>query len=239
MKHFTTYTQKRVKGRPVINAATFDLKTSKGRLSKASAFLLLCGVSLATLPEGRAQAPVSVVNGKQVRHQMEREVVTRWNKFDPKWYFLLFHNKYRKGEDRRNMLQLMPTMAALTGNQESSERQEEEVTVMWEQEMFKGADRSLNKSFHLLYGRKIESLNTEMDVLSAEAVSAGVEVDMLLKLREEQERINADIQLTKEAYEDDAVKAKAFRGYLADLLTLRGYYRRIISLFHTADNLSN
>ena len=201
------------------------------------AFLLSCAVTLATPPEGMAQAPVSIVNGKQVRHQLEREVVTRWNKFDPKWYFVLFHNKYRKGEDRRNMLQLMPAMAAVRGTLEQTERQEAEVATIWEQEMFKGADRSLNKSFHLLYGQKIATLNADLDALHAEAIAAGVEVDILLKLRAEKERINADIGLTKEAYEADAVKAKAFRGYLADLLTLRGYYRRIISLFNTTDNL--
>ncbi|EJF07896.1 hypothetical protein [Pontibacter sp. BAB1700] len=49
---------------------------------------------------------VQPVNSKNTRYQLEREVVTRWGKFNPKWYFILFHNKYRKGPDRRNMLQL-------------------------------------------------------------------------------------------------------------------------------------
>lgn len=190
------------------------------------------------LPEARAQVPVSIVDGKYVRHQMEREVVTRWSGFDPKWYFILFHNKYRKGDDRRNMLQLLPTMAAVRLNQEQAEREEEEVTTVLEQEVFKGADRSLNKSFHLLYSHKIGTLDTELDALHAESIAAGVDPDILLKLRQEKDRIKTDIQLTKEAYEDDAVKAKSFRGYLADMLTLRGYYRRIIFLFNTTNNLA-
>jgi hypothetical protein len=203
--------------------------------------IFLSGVVLLamTVQESRAQAPgVSVVNSKHVRHQLEREVVTRWSKFDPKWYFILFHNKYRKGEDRRNMLQLMPAMAALQANLNAAEREEQEVTAIWEQELFKGADRSLNKSFHLLYGKKMAGLNSELEALHGEAMAAGVELDILLRLREEKERINADIQLTKEVYEDDAAKGEAYRGYLADLLTLRGYYRRIIHLFHTTDNLT-
>ncbi|WP_162056017.1 hypothetical protein [Pontibacter pamirensis] len=191
-----------------------------------------------TLQQSRAQAPVSIVNSKHVRHQMEREVVTRWNKFDPKWYFILFHNKYRKGDDRRNMLQLLPTMAALQLNAAEAEREEEEVNTVWEQEMFKSADRSLNKSFHLLYAGKIGTLNTELDGLHGEAIAAGVDLDILLKIRQEKDRINADIEITKEAYEEDAVKAESFRGYLADMLTLRGYYRRIISLFNTTNNLT-
>ncbi|MFD3002659.1 hypothetical protein ACFS7Z_19975 [Pontibacter toksunensis] len=218
--------------------ATDLIKSKRGKGSGIYAFLLLCAVFLATLPEGKAQAPVSIVDGKYVRHQMEREVVTRWNSFDPKWYFMLFHNKYRKGDDRRNMLQLLPTMAAVRGNLRAAEKEEEEVTVIWEQEVFKSADRSLNKSFHLLYGEKIGALNTELNELHAAAIAAGVDVDILLKLRQEKDRINADIGLTKEAYEEDAVKAKSFRGYLADMLTLRGYYRRIISLFNTTNHLA-
>lgn len=197
---------------------------------------VLCLAAIAQ--ESRAQAPVAIVDGKYVRHQMEREVVTHWNSFDPKWYFILFHNKYRKGEDRRNMLQLLPTMAAVRGNQAEAEKEEEEVNTVWEQELFKSADRSLNKSFHLLYGKKIGTLNTELDALQVEAIGAGVDVDILLKLRQEKDRINADIELTRDAYEDDAVKAASFRGYLADMMTLRGYYRRIITLFNTADKLS-
>ncbi|PRY09049.1 hypothetical protein CLV24_119100 [Pontibacter ummariensis] len=202
---------------------------------------LLCALlSVVALQSARAQAPgVTIVDGKYVRHQLEREVVTRWGKFDPKWYFILFHNKYRKGPDRRNMLQLLPAMAAVMANKEQAEREEEEVNTIWEQEMFKAADRSLNKSFHLLYGRKIKGLNEQLEALHLEGVTAGVSPDMLLKLRGEHERINADIELTKEAYEDDAVKAASFRGYLADLVSLRGYYRRIITLFKTTNRLSH
>ena len=215
--------------------ATDIIKSKRGSIY---AFLLLCAVSVATPPEARAQAPVSIVDGRYVRHQLEREVVTRWDSFDPKWYFILFHNKYRKGDDRRNMLQLLPTMAAVRGNLRAAEKEEEEVTTVWEQELFKGADRSLNKSFHLLYGNKMGALNTELDALHAEAIAAGVDLDILLKLRQEKDRINGDIELTKGAYEDDAVKAKSFRGYLADMLSLRGYYRRIINLFKTTNHLA-
>ncbi|PRY13754.1 hypothetical protein CLV24_105124 [Pontibacter ummariensis] len=230
-----TFTEETVKS----GYRAFSQKTEKGRPTRGYIFSCVCALSLAfTVQESAAQAPVTIVDGKYVRRQMEREVITRWNKFDPKWYFILFHNKYRKGEDRRNMLQLLPTMAALQLNEEATKQEEEEVHTIWEQEVFKGADRSLNKSFHLLYGNKIATLNTELDALNAEAVAAGVDFDMLLKLRQEKDRINADIDLTKEAYEDDAVKGEAFRGYLADLLSLRGYYRRIIHLFRTADNLS-
>uniref|UniRef100_UPI0023ED0773 hypothetical protein n=1 Tax=Pontibacter litorisediminis TaxID=1846260 RepID=UPI0023ED0773 len=179
--------------------------------------ILSLTILLSTACTAAAQAPVSIVNSKNTRYQLEREVVTRWGKFRPKWYFMLFHNKYRKGEDRRNIHQLAPTMIALWGNKANTEKQEEEVSQVYEQELFKAADRSLNKGYHLLYAPKFDRLYRELDALQLEAMSAGVDADMILKLRQARERIAADVEITREAYEDDAVKGEAFRGYLKDL----------------------
>lgn len=201
--------------------------------------LILCGaILLGTFCPAVAQAPVSIVDGKYTRYQLEREVVTRWGKFRPKWYFILFHNKYRKGEDRRNMHQLAPTMMALWGNLVNAEKQEENVAEVYEQEMYKAADRSLNKGYHLLYAPKFDRVYRELDALQLEAVAAGVDADMILKLRQARDRITADIELTRLAYEDDAVKGEAFRLYLQDLTALRGYYRRLINLFYASRSLA-
>ena len=199
--------------------------------------LLLAPVLLLPLVEALAQTPPVPVKSPNTRYQLEREVITRWNKFNPKWYFILFHNKYRKGPDRRNMKQLLPIMAALRLNAADTEQEDENVTEIRDQELFKMADRSLNKSWYLLYENKINGLNNRIVGLDAEAISAGVDLDVLLALKGEQERINADIQLTKEAYQDDAKKAERFRVALEDLSTLRGYYLRIINLFQTSKNL--
>ncbi|GAB3832264.1 hypothetical protein [Pontibacter rugosus] len=199
---------------------------------------LIPAIMLLLCLQAKAQAPVTVVDSKNTRYQMQREVVTRWNRFNPKWYFVLFHNKYRKGEDRRNMLQLAPTMATLWANRDMAEKQEESIGAVYRQEMFKGADRSLNKGYHLLYKNKIDELNGQLSLLHLEAVKAGVKADMLLKLMEHRERINTDIELTIDSYEDDAAKGESFRGYLKDLTELRGYYRRIITLFNTTNKLT-
>jgi len=186
-----------------------------------------------------AQTPPVPVTSPNTRYQLEREVMTRWGKFNPKWYFILFHNKYRQGEDRRNMKQLLPLMATLRLNSGEAEIQDQDVTEIRDQELFKMADRSLNKSWHLLYERKVNNLHTRIALLHAKAIVAGVEVDMLLAFKAEQERINADIQLTKEAYQDDAKKAERFRVALDDLTTLRGYYQRIITFYNTSKNFLN
>ena len=143
--------------------------------------LLLCFSCLASRPV-LAQAPPVPVKSPNTRYQLEREVITRWNKFNPKWYFILFHNKYRKGPDRRNMKQLLPIMAALRLNTADTEQEDENVTEVRDQELFKMADRSLNKSWYLLYENKINGLNNRIAGLDAEAISAGVDLDVLLAL---------------------------------------------------------
>ncbi len=202
---------------------------------KKQLFLLwfLCLVSLQAL----AQAPVVVpVKSQNTRYQLEREVITRWGKFNPKWYFILFHNKYREGKDRRNMKQLLPIMAAARMSAAESEQEDKDLTQVRDQEMFKMADRSLNKSYHLLYESKLKSLNNGIALLNTQAIAAGVDFDMIMALKGEQDRINADVTITKDSYEDDAKKAERFRVAVADLAALRGYYLRIINVFKTSQN---
>ncbi|MEJ8804149.1 hypothetical protein [Pontibacter sp. H249] len=182
---------------------------------------------------------VQPVNSKNTRYQLEREVVTRWGKFNPKWYFILFHNKYRKGPDRRNMLQLAPTMALLNQNRVKAEAQEEAVSQVYEQEMFKFADRSLNKGYHLLYKKKIDELNTALLGMNAEAVQAGVQADYILAIHAERDRINADIGILLDAYLDDAKKGEQLRVYIGELTALRNDFRRLISLFKTSQDLTD
>lgn len=189
------------------------------------------------LVENTVAQAVTPVDSRNVRYQMEREVITRWNRFNPGWYFLLFHNQYRRGEDRRNMLQLAPTLAFIKINEEAAEIEQEDVNTVFENELFLAADRSLNKNYHLFYEPKIKNLNTEINLANAEAMKIGVAPEHILALMQERERINADIDLTKDAYQDDSKKAEQFRVALKDLAALRGYYRRIINLYKSRDNL--
>jgi len=196
--------------------------------------LLILSLVLISLTQATAQTAVPVVS-PNTRLQLEREVMTRWNRFNPTWYFILFHNKYRTGADRRNMKQLIPLMATTKLTELEAEQENEDVTDIRDQELFKMADRSLNKSWYLLYENRINGLNNRIALHKAEAITAGVDLDMLLALKAEQERINADIEITKESYQDDAKKSERFRVALEDLTALRGYYLRLITLFNTSN----
>ncbi|TPE39715.1 hypothetical protein [Pontibacter mangrovi] len=197
----------------------------------------LCLLALALWAAARscpaAAQGVQPVNSKYTRYQLERQVLTRWGKFKPKWYFVLFHNKYRKGPDRRNLWQLAPTMAFLAQTREKAQDQEEAARRLHAQELFKFADRTLNKGYHLIYKKQIRELNAALTSLALEAAGAGVPAASVQALLAEQERLNTDIGLVLEAYQDDARKGKALRAYLSRLEALRSCFRRLISLYRT------
>src|SRR5690625_4189006 len=88
----------------------------------------------------------TIVDGKYTRLQMEREVITRWGKikryllffqvrdnFQPYWYFLLFHREYMMSDDKRNMLQLVPTLAFTEETKNNTIKEQEDVEEVFKQ----------------------------------------------------------------------------------------------------------
>lgn len=202
-------------------------------------FLFLCLFLLAAPAYDALGQGVQQVKSNSTRYQLERQVITRWGNFNPAWYFFLFHNKYRKGPDRRNLLQLAPTMALVNQNRMKAEEQEEAVSQVHEQELFKFADRSLNKGYHLFYKKKIDELNAALSGMNAEALQAQMPADYILAIHAEKDRIHADIAILLGSYLDDARKAEQLREYIAALSALRDDYRRLITLFKTSQDLSH
>ena len=80
--------------------------------------LLILGFKMSS--HGQA---VSVVKDPYKQRQIENMVFMRWGGFKPKWYYFLFHNKYRKGPDRRTILQLVPTDLVIRQTEEKSEEE--------------------------------------------------------------------------------------------------------------------
>lgn len=172
---------------------------------------------------------VSQVNSRNTRRQMEREVFTRWNQFTPRWYFILMHNKYRKGEDRRNILQLAPTLLAVDQFESKSEDMDESTDTLFIQANLKALDRTTNKRYELLgEGRKIEKLNDKINLLHVEAETRNIPMDIRLEAFEHQRQINEAIDLVKEAYIDDAEKGENFIRYQKDLEKFIGAYATVI-----------
>jgi hypothetical protein len=88
-----------------------------------TAFILAIGFNHVTI--GQA----AVVRDPYKQRQLENMVFMRWGGFKPKWYYFLFHNKYRKGPDRRTILQLVPTDLVIGQTKEKSEEEGEDAEM--------------------------------------------------------------------------------------------------------------
>ena len=84
---------------------------------------------------------VSIVKDRYKTRQLENMVFMRWGGFRPKWYYFLFHNKYRKGPDRRTMLQLLPTDLVI---RQTKEKSEEEKSSVFEDRLISELKDTLN-----------------------------------------------------------------------------------------------
>jgi hypothetical protein len=104
-----------------------------------------------------AQSPV---NNEGVRRQLESMVMTVWSKkhFRPKLYYQLIHNKYRKGEDRRYILQLAPTLATSKLNKDETTDENNEVNKDYSDEFSIDLDKRKNFKYSLLYEDHLDEL---------------------------------------------------------------------------------
>lgn len=164
------------------------------------------------------------VNNRYVNDQLKRQVFIYWpnkkRKFKPRWYFWLFHNKYRKGPDRRNIWQLLPTVAFTTLNEQDSELEGEDVDVWYKQEVNKGLDRTLNKRWNIYEKKKFGEINVKIATQLEKSTSLNANTGFIFKVLNEQERINGDVKVIRDSYMDDAEKGEAYQNYLKELKTL-------------------
>jgi hypothetical protein len=141
-----------------------------------------------------------LVNDKYKRRQMESMVATRWGKFIPKWYYVLFHNKYRKGEDRRNMRQLLPAVAALSITEAQSEQEKEDSNKLFEQAIWISTNRTLESHYHLYFKAHFAQLNVEIDALIIKAQQLHVDPSVIQTFRLEQSRLNGQIDILRDGF---------------------------------------
>lgn len=173
----------------------------------------------------------TIVDGKYTRLQMEREVITRWGKikryllffqvrdnFQPYWYFLLFHREYMMSDDKRNMLQLVPTLAFTEETKNNTIKEQEDVEEIFKQALVKGVDRITNKRWELFERDKFRELYERIDVEiqttnSFYKLSERTKEDLVQTYLSIQDKVN----IMRDSYIDDAEKGEAFRSYYNEL----------------------
>jgi len=141
-----------------------------------------------------------IVNDKYKRRQIESMVATRWGKFIPKWYYILFHNKYRKGEDRRTMLQLLPTMAATSITKEQSRQEQEDTEQVFQQYVWINTNRTLEPVYQVQFKSKFQKLHLEIDALLVQAKQLQVAPSVIQTFQFEQARLNEQIDILRKGF---------------------------------------
>ncbi len=181
--------------------------------------ILLIFILLANAPS-KGQG-VRKVKDKYVQRQLENMVIMRWGGFKPKWYYILFHNKYRKGPDRRTILQLAPTNAAVRLTETKSKEEQEDVKSMYEQQSWDALNRASELHYHLHFKKIFDGLNKDINNLKLKAVSLKSAPSAVLSFEQEQERLNGEIDIIRKGWLEKGDSAEAMKWVENDFRTLK------------------
>ena len=165
-----------------------------------------------------------------MQKQLENIVFIRWGDFKPKWYYILFHNKYRKGPDRRTILQLVPTDLVVRQTKEKSEAEGDDVNVVFEEQVWDATNRALETHYHLHFKPIFERLNQDIDLLITNAIAINTHPDALQSFRKEQERLNGEIEIIRKGWLEKGDSAEAMKEIEKDLRALKGNLIKFINL---------
>ncbi len=177
----------------------------------------------------QAQA-VSIVKDRYKSRQLENMVFMRWGGFRPKWYYILFHNKYRKGPDRRTMLQLAQTDVVIGQTEEKSDEEKEDVDIVYSHELWDAINRASETHYHLHFKPLFEKLNSEINALIARGITINTHVDAIQSFRMEQDRLNGEIEIIRKGWLEKGDSAEAMKEIEKDLRSLKGKLVKFINL---------
>jgi len=163
-----------------------------------------------------------LVNDKYKRRQLQSMVVTRWGRFIPNWYYVLFHNKYKNGEDRRTMLQLAPTMAAVSLSRGQSDEEKEDTDQLFDQSVWLQANIDMELPYHLYFEPKFSTLREEMETLLISCVSMQVNGQVISAFQSERDRLFGQITIIRDGMLTNSDAFEAYTEIERELMALRG-----------------
>ncbi len=195
--------------------------------------LLTIVISLMLIVYPVSAQTVMQVNGRPVRRQLESMVVMRWNKkyFRPQWYYKLFHNKYRKGEDRRTLLQLLPTAGLLQVNENKADQQKEDTDEVGRQELWSYINHTSNAHYYLIFQAKFDKLEKDIKALIGQGRSLGMEASVVERMHQELDRLKDEINIIKDGYLDEGIKSEEFLHIEQEMQALKGLISELLHVY--------
>jgi hypothetical protein len=164
----------------------------------------------------------TTVYDRYKNRQLENMVFERWGGFIPRWYYFLFHNRYRNGPDRRTILQLVPTDAAIWQTERKSEEEKEETEALFNMESFDALNRAVETHYHLHFKAIFDQLNEYIEAELQRAIVLQNHSSALEAFRTEHQRLNDDIALIRAGWLENGDCAEAMQEIERQLRELKG-----------------
>lgn len=195
-------------------------------------------------------ASASVFSQEPVRDEGKESVWHNWVymnrvKLKPEWYHywiwykkvfgisipmvgLGLHNSYAK-EDRRTILELAPTIVTTQLSEDHSEDEHNEVDTMYQHELFKFADKTVDYQYTLTKNRRNELLS-EIALQLAEYSSNGGNAKNAQLIMDEVTRINSNVDIIHDSHMSNAKKREAYQEFEKELVNVLALTSRMNKL---------
>lgn len=210
--------------------------------------LMLLGNTLSALAQVPVPIPVkdkakkSVLNNIEFlpRVRLQPEYYHYWI-----WYKNVFgvkipmvglglHDRYGK-KDMRNILQEMPTIAAVSYTKSEAENQHEETDKVYKQELFKYADKEVDYQYTLMKG-KHEQLISDITKEITDYSNNNGSSDNIKIISDELLRIQKNIKIIHESHMGNAKKRESYLGFEQELTDLRSLAIRLNKINNIVNN---
>ena len=163
----------------------------------------------------------TMVEDENRNNQLQREVWwSEWDGHTPSWFYWiieLFQSDEYRDEDRRNLLQLLPTVLAVRGNKESTDKEKEYVDAVAQDKLFILADMELDYAY-LMIKPELNELRTRVANNLSKAQKVGVYAAMIKEISRENQRIEGRIKALQKS---DLTNADRQLGYQSEVQAFR------------------
>jgi hypothetical protein len=162
-----------------------------------------------------------MVEDENRNNQLQREVWwSEWDGHTPSWFYWiieLFQSDEYRDEDRRNILQLLPTVWATKVNKEQTEKEKEYVDAVAKDKLFILADMEIDYAYELAKS-ELNELRSRVSNNLSKAQQIGVYAAMIREISNENQRIEGRIKALQKS---DLTNADRQLGYQSEAEAFR------------------
>jgi hypothetical protein len=162
-----------------------------------------------------------MVEDENRNNQLQREVWwSEWDGHTPSWFYWiieLFQSDEYRDEDRRNLLQLLPTVLMVKATKERTDKEKEYVDAVAKDKLFILADMEIDYAYELAKS-ELNELRSRVANNISKAQQIGVYAAMIKEISNENQRIEGRIYALRKS---DLTNADRQLGYQSEAEAFR------------------